>query len=186
MDALELLLTRTSTPLLSAPAPSAEQLDIMLQAASRAPDHGSLRPYRFIRIEGEALAQLGELFVEATLTDEPDAAEAKIAKCRAMPLRAPLILAAVAVTQAHPKVPVSEQVITAGCAVHGLIQAAYVQNIGAIWRTGDLSFNAHVARGLGLAEQEQLIGFIYLGQVVKAKPTPELSTAGLLSDWGDA
>ena len=186
MDALELLLTRTSTPLLSEPAPSAEQLELMLKAALRAPDHGSLRPYRFIRVEGTGRERLGELFAAATLAQDPAASEAQLTKCRAMPLRAPLILVAVAVTQQHPKVPVSEQVITAGCAVHGLVQAAYAQDIGAIWRSGDLAFNPRVAEGLGLAEQEQIVGFVYLGQVVKAKPTPELDATGLLTDWGVA
>lgn len=183
MDAMDLLLTRTSSPMLTGEAPSEEQLAKMLRAALRAPDHGSLRPYRFIRIAGEGLRALGELYVEAGLAEDSNLPEAQINKLRQMPLRAPMMLVAVAVTQEHPKVPVSEQIITAGCAAHAVVQAAYAQGIGAMWRSGAMAFNAHVAQGLGLAAHEQLIGFIYLGQTVKAKPVPDTDPAGLMIDW---
>ncbi len=183
MEALDLLLNRTSSPMLQGEAPSDEQLALMLKAAARAPDHGSLQPYRFIRVEGKGLNALGELFVEASLATEADLPEAQINKLRQMPRRAPLILVAVAVTQEHPKVPVSEQLITAGCAAHAVVQAAYAQGLGAMWRSGAMAFNPIVAKGLGLAAHEQIIGFIYLGQVVKAKPTPDVEPADLLTEW---
>lgn len=183
MQALDLLLNRTSSPMLTGEAPSDVQLELMLKAALRAPDHGSLRPYRFIRIQGEGLKALGELYVKAGLAEDSDLPEAQINKLRQMPLRAPMILVAVAVTQEHPKVPVSEQVITAGCAAHAVVQAAFAQGIGAMWRSGAMAFNGRVAEGLGLASHEQIIGFIYLGQTVKAKPVPESDPAGLMVDW---
>ncbi|GGB80470.1 nitroreductase [Marinobacterium zhoushanense] len=183
MDALELLLTRTSSPLLQEPAPTADQLELMMKAASRAPDHGSLTPYRFLKVEGEGLRALGELFLTAGRASAGELSEAQATKLRNMPLRAPMILVAVAVTQEHPKVPVSEQVITAGCAAHAVVQAACAQGVGAMWRSGDMAFNPKVAQGLGLAENEQIIGFIYLGQTVKEKTVPEADTARLITDW---
>jgi len=183
MDALELLLNRTSSPLLAAPAPNAEQLELMMKAASRAPDHGSLRPYRFLRVEGKGLAALGELFLEAGRAASGELSEAQATKLRNMPTRAPMILVAIAVTREHPKVPVGEQVITAGCAAHAVVQAACALGVGAMWRSGDMAFNPRVAEGLGLADNERIIGFVYLGQVVKAKPAPEVDSATLISDW---
>ncbi|MBT00706.1 MAG: nitroreductase [Oceanospirillaceae bacterium] len=183
MEALDLLLNRTSSPLLKAPAPSAEQLETLMRAAARAPDHGSLQPYRFLRIEGQGLEALGELFVEASRAEQGELDEAQLKKLRSMPGRAPLILAAIAVTQEHPKVPVSEQVITAGCAAHAVVQAASALGLGAMWRSGALAFNPLVAKGLGLRTHEQLIGFIYLGNVIKEKPTPDADPHALISDW---
>lgn len=58
MDALEALINRTSCPKLEGPAPTADQLESMLQAAVRAPDHGALRPWRFILTEGEGLVRM--------------------------------------------------------------------------------------------------------------------------------
>ena len=65
--------------------------------------------------------------------------------------------------QEHFKVPKSEQLLAAACAAHGILLAAYAQGIGAVWRTGELSYSAHVAKGLGLGAGEEVIGFLYLG-----------------------
>ena len=62
MDALSLLLNRSSQPRLSAPAPSGEALENIMQAALRAPDHACLTPWRFIVCEGKGLDKLGQLF----------------------------------------------------------------------------------------------------------------------------
>ena len=35
--------------------------------------------------------------------------------------------------------------------------------IGAVWRTGDFAFDRNVHQQLGLAEQDQIIGFLYVG-----------------------
>ena len=65
MQALDLLLNRVSVGRLLEPAPDAAQRELMFRAALRAPDHGQLRPWRFITVDGEARARLGELFAEA-------------------------------------------------------------------------------------------------------------------------
>ena len=45
MDALELLVNRRSASRLTEPAPAGEQLQNILRAALRAPDHGTLQPW---------------------------------------------------------------------------------------------------------------------------------------------
>ena len=65
MDALTLLHERNSMGKLMAPAPSAEQMEAIYQAALRAPDHAELTPWRFIEFTGGGLERLGELFAEA-------------------------------------------------------------------------------------------------------------------------
>ena len=64
MDALDALLNRVSAPRLCEPAPDAAQRELLFRAALRAPDHGQLRPWRFLTIEGAAREKLGELFAE--------------------------------------------------------------------------------------------------------------------------
>lgn len=184
MDALTLLHNRTSTPALQAPAPTPEQLDIMYRAALRAPDHACLRPWRFIEVAGDDLDALGEVFVAASaavcdggLSDE------KAAKMRRMPHRAPMIIVAVATLHTHPKVPEIEQVITAGCAAQAVVQAAYAQGLGAMWRTGDLAFNQRVMDALGLASHEKLIGFIYIGTPMAQKGVPAAQWAENVTQW---
>lgn len=183
MNAIELLLNRTSSPALTDPAPSAEQLQTMLSAATRAPDHGSLRPYRFLVIKDEGLDRLGELFLRATKAQSKDIDETKRNRLLNMPRRAPMILAVIAVKQDHPKVPYSEQVITAGCAAQAVVQAAFALGLGAMWRSGDLMFDPYVSKGLGLEQHEEIVGFIYLGQPLKVKEVPIVDTEPMLAEW---
>ncbi len=53
MDALELLINRRSASRLAEPAPTGEQLQNILRAGMRAPDHKSMQPWHFFVIEGE-------------------------------------------------------------------------------------------------------------------------------------
>ena len=93
MDAIEALVTRKSSAMLTTPAPSKDDLQVMMQAAVRAPDHCRLRPWRFIVIEGAAREKLGRIFEEAHKIREPDATEAMLQKERGKPLRAPMVIA---------------------------------------------------------------------------------------------
>lgn len=185
MDALDALINRVSVARLSEPAPTPEQRELLLRAALRAPDHGQLRPWRFLSIEGEAREALGELFVRAELARDAQAPAALLDKTRAMPLRAPLLMVVIACVKEHPKVPESEQLLAAGCAAHGMLLAAHAQGLGAIWRTGALSHDPVVHAGLGLADNERLIGFLYIGTPQGERRTPPvLEAADFVRDWG--
>lgn len=184
MQALDVLLNRVSVPRLVEPAPDAAQREILFGAALRAPDHGLLKPYRFLSVEGAARERMGELLAEALLLQDPEASAQQVDKARQGPFRAPLVVVVVARLQDHPKVPRSEQRVTAGCAAHGVLLAAYALGLGGVWRTGELSFSPHVAKGFGLSDDEEVLGFLYLGTPlnpprVAAKEDP----AAFVSAW---
>ena len=82
MDTMQSLLSRVSVPpkLLGDPAPSGADLDEIMAAAMSAPDHGALMPWRFITIEGEARAKLGEVFVDALMKRDPGADQRAISQ----------------------------------------------------------------------------------------------------------
>ncbi|MCI2963995.1 Putative NAD(P)H nitroreductase ydjA [Shewanella baltica] len=168
MDAIELLLTRQSTPRLIAPAPDATQLKIILDAAIRVPDHGALAPWEFIIATDQGLNTLAEIFVEAAKASGAD--EDFVNKAKGMPMRAPMVITVVAKTQQHPKVPVLEQQIAAGCATMAMQQAAFALGIGAVWRTGDFAFDANVNAALGLESHDQIVGFLYVGTPAVVAP----------------
>lgn len=184
MDALTLLNNRNSAPKLSQPGPDRDTLHKILGAALRAPDHGRLHPWRFLIIEGKARYRLGELFASALLARKPDASPEEIAKNQEAPLRAPLIIAVIAQPQEHAKVPKIEQVLSAGSAAHSILLAAQALGLGAIWRTGDNSYDANVKAGLGLTGDEELIGYIYLGTPVGVpKPLPDVRVEDFATYW---
>ncbi|WP_069383876.1 nitroreductase family protein [Halomonas caseinilytica] len=185
MDAMTLLHERGSMGKLTGPAPSAEQLDALYRAALRAPDHKELRPWRFVEFSGAGLERLGELFAEAEFRENPHIDDAALNAARKKPLRAPMIIAVIArVTPDEPKVPRVEQVLSAGCAAHGLLLAAHAQGLGAMWRTGRYAFDPTVRKGLGLDEQDELVGFIYLGQLGgRHRSLPEHDPSDFVERW---
>src|SRR5210317_2140447 len=93
---IEFLLSRNSAPVLIEPAPSGEALQRMFQAAMRAPDHGNLKPWRFITITGDRRSDLGELFAVAAAQRNGDLTTEQLERFVAQPMRAPLIIVVVA------------------------------------------------------------------------------------------
>ena len=184
MDVLEALLNRVSVARLSDPAPSPAQREQLFAAALRAPDHAQLSPWRFLTVEGDARLRLGELFAEALGAQAGEVKPEALEKARKGPLRAPLVVVEIACLQAHPKVPPDEQLLSAGCAAHALLLAAEGQGLGAMWRTGAQAEDPLVARGLGLAAHERIVGFVYLGSVDGERRSPRvLAVSDFVQAW---
>ena len=184
MDFLEGLISRISSPVLTEPAPSKEQLDKLFQAALRAPDHARLRPWRFLVISGEARNALGEVFASASLQAQPDLSPEAVARCKGLPLRAPVLVGLICRVQEHPKVPEIEQQLSVAAAAQNILNSAYAQGIGAIWRTGAVTYHPATAKGLGLDDNECLLGFIYLGTPGGPKKKLEtLDVESYVTEW---
>lgn len=171
LSAVELLLQRHSTPMLTSPAPSKSQLDIILQAGMAVPDHGALLPWQFIVAQNSGLDTLSGIFVDAVNSSEAE--QAKVEKAAKMPYRAPLIIVVATQYQTHAKVPKQEQLVAAGCCVHAMQMAAFSLGYGAMWRTGDMAYSDKVKLGLAIDVQEDIVGFLYIGtetRELSAKP----------------
>jgi nitroreductase len=174
MEALEAVITRCSVPpaFLAEPAPDDAALERILAAGASAPDHGRLRPWRFIVIKGTARARLGEVFAAALRRRDPAAPEAALEQARGGPLRAPLVIAVVAtIDPRHAKIPEIEQILSAGAAVQNMLLAAHAQGYGGKWLTGANAYDEHVRVALGLATDDRLVAFLYLGSVDGQPPT---------------
>ena len=181
MDALTALQTRTAAPRLVAPAPNVAEMQEVLKAGLRAPDHGMLRPWRFLIVEGqEALAKLGELFVAARA---PDSEEQK-AKLRDAPLRAPMVIIAVATIGSTDKIPAVEQIMSAGAAVQNMSVALHALGYGSIWRTGGVCYDERVNLALGLAATDQIVAYLYVGTpTFKERPVPQHNIDDFVQRW---
>lgn len=143
MDALDLLLTRKSAMKLDAPAPSEADLDKMFQSAVRAPDHGRLRPWRFVVIEGDKRARLGELMADAMRNRDPGVTEDMLVRERAKPMRAPTIVVAAARVQKGHRIPECEQIAAAAAATQNIMLAAHALGYGAMWKTGEPAYRSN-------------------------------------------
>ena len=143
---------------MTSPGPSDHELRAMLEVAMRVPDHGKIAPWKFIIIEGDDRAALGVIAAEA-LGDEDAAAQFT---------RAPVVVAVLASPKAHPKVPRSEQILSAGAACMNLMVAAQSQGFAAQWLTGPAAYEDSVKAALGGGAGDEVAAFIYLGTAVEA------------------
>lgn len=183
---LQALDQRRSVPSLQLgePAPDDATLLRMLQSAVRVPDHGKMVPFRFLRLRGDARHALGEFLARRTRERDPDAATAAVEKDRQRFSHAPLIITVIARLRDNPKVPAQEQLLTAGSVCFALLQAAQGCGFGAQWLTAWMAYDAEVARHLGLADDEHIVGFIHIGTPklqVPDRDRPDPAT--LLQDW---
>lgn len=180
---IEFLLSRASTGNLSEPGPDEEALRLILAVAVRAADHGKLRPWRFYVIRGEARNRLSELFVESLLRREPGASAAQIEKERGKPLRSPLMIAVVAKVVEGHKIPVVEQVLSAGAAAMNILNASHALGFGAKWVTGANCYDREFRCRFGLDGADQLVGFIHIGSIEAVPESPRPDPLSLAIEW---
>jgi nitroreductase len=186
--AVQTLQSRRSVPALKLrePGPSAAQIEAAIDAALRAPDHGALRPWRFVLIQGSARARLSELFVRRMLERDPDTPPGKLDKARRMPLAAPLVIAVGVRVQGEHKVPELEQLLAGGAGVMNLLNVFHAQGFGAIWLTGANAYDAQIAQALQFGADERCLGFVYVGSTDdQSREEPrQIERLGAVREWG--
>lgn len=186
MTPFDLLSGRRSVPSrqLGEPGPSPEQLERLLAAAIRVPDHGKLTPWRLLLIRGAERQRLGAALADIHRRIEPNVPDAVVAKDRERFDFAPLIVAVIARITPDHKVPQQEQILSAGCVAYNLLLGAQALGFGAQWLTGWAAYDRDVAALLGLADQERIISFVHIGTAREPAPErlrPDVST--LVTEW---
>ena len=167
--ALDQLLSRRSVGPLQEPAPDGADLDLILDAGLRAPDHGRLRPWRFVVIRGEARLAFGEKLGEAAAVRDPANSSALAEPYRAWVRRTPMLIAVGAVVKPG-NIPEIEQLLAAGAAAMNMLNALHMLGYGGMWVTGPTTYDPAVNKLLGFEAPSRLVGFLTVG-------TPAPSTA---------
>jgi len=183
---IDLLLARRSVSAnsLGEPGPSASEIELMLRAASRVPDHKKLVPWRFLLFQGEARAVFGRVLAEVCGTEEKDASAFRLENEAKRFLRAPLVIAVISRVVKSPAAPEWEQILSAGAACQNLIVAATALRYGAQWITEWCGYSEGVRKALRLADNERVAGFVYIG-TPKEKPEERErpSLAEIVAPW---
>lgn len=183
-ELLQLLHSRVSVPQLTGPGPNEQQLNEIIRSALRAPDHARLRPWKYLCIREQGQKNLGQLFASSQAVLNPQLSPEQLQKFKKMPMRAPILIAAIADCKPHDKVPEIEQLLSAGAGVQNILLASYALGFGAIWRTGAMVNDLQVLKALGITEQQSLIGFIYIGHAnCKLKQPPEIDVEQFMENW---
>ncbi|MFD2854778.1 nitroreductase [Seohaeicola zhoushanensis] len=182
--ALDFLLTRRSRPAktLIAPVPSHDELMVLLTAAGRVPDHGKLEPWRFIVIEGAAMARIAD--IAAARGAELGKSDEDIAKGRGQHDQGHLAVVVVEKPVASEKIPPLEQTYSAGAVCLSLVNAALASGWGACWLTGWPSHDAAFReRAFGLAADERIAGIVHIGTEGSAPPERPRPDIAALTTW---
>lgn len=146
-------------------------IERLLEAAVQAPNHHRVYPWRFFVLSGPARERLGDVLAGALLRRNPQASPEQLEVERRRPLRAPLLIAVAVEKPEQPKVIEIENVCAVAAAVQNLLLAAHDLGLAAMWRTGTAAYDADVKDFLGLAPDQHLIAFVYLGYPLEA-PQP--------------
>jgi nitroreductase len=163
MQAIEALLRRHSARALKEPAPDDAALGLIFESATRAPDHGRLRPWRFIVIRSEERARFGELLAGHLRRTKGAVSDEALERERRKAFRAPLIIVVAAVVTVDGKIPEIEQALSAGAAAQNMLHAAFALGFNAMWKTGGPAYDGQVKAALGLESKDAIVGFLYVG-----------------------
>ena len=182
MSVFETIKRRRSIGKMTAQEPTREQVERLLEAATHAPNHHNAEPWRFFVLAGKARNELGEIMAASLATRLREAgklsdeqAEPVLAKERYKPLRSPIVIVVAAEHPTQPRVVAIENVTATAAAVQNMLLAAEELGLAAMWRTGDAASDPGVKQWLGLASEDTILAFVYLGYpaIPKLERTPQ-------------
>ena len=185
--ALAFLKARRSRPakLFSLPIPTRAQVEEILTAAIRVPDHGKLEPWRLIVVQGAAFQRLADLAEARAKALGGDAEMA--AKGRGQYDLGKLAVVVIASPKPSPKIPPVEQLMSAAALCFGIVNAAEAAGWGANWLTGWPAHDAvFAAQAFGCTEGETVAGIVHIGTPPEDgpdRPRPDLSK---IVSWAEA
>ncbi len=167
VDILEVIRSRRSIGKVRPDPVPRDLVEQLLEAAVQAPNHHLTLPWRFCVLTGEARADLGDLMaagVRASLPDpESDEGRFQLERASAKAFRAPVIVVAGVHHETEDPVVRHENALAGAAAVQNLLLAAHALGLGAMWRTGLPAYDPAVKAHFGLDQEDDLIGFVYVG-----------------------
>lgn len=163
MELFEAIYTRQTQGKVKPDPLPRELIEKLLGAAVQAPNHYKVRPWRFVVLTGEGRKRLGDVMAASQTDRKPDLPPEALDKTRALPLRAPLVIAVGADKPAEEKVLEIENICAVAAACQNILLAAHALGLGVIWRTGEWARDAKVKEFLGFAPDQHIVGFIYVG-----------------------
>ena len=157
-----------------------EDLNKILAAGIRVPDHGALNPWKINVIKGDKLKLIDENIILTEFKKEnPNASAAQLEIESKRFQRASIILAVLSTPLEHPKIPTWEMILSSGAVCMNLLSCAQSLGYAAQWLTEWYAYNQKMLEYLGgRPEVDKISGFIYLGHKLeepmeRRRPDPQ-------------
>lgn len=150
-----------------------DQIELILNNAQWAPNHGKTEPWRFQVFQSEAsrneLSQnLGRIYMETTSSESQN--DMKLAKLIRRPLISSVVIAVNMSRQKEEKIPEIEEIEAVACAIQNMQLTANAYGIGAFWSSPKLIYTSQMNHYLNIGEKDKCLGLIYLGYTKEAWP----------------
>lgn len=183
-EALRLLGLRHSVgpKYLTPPGPSTEQWERAAELALRAPDHGGLRPFRFVVVDDADRPALSGLFAAGAAQRGQDAEAVERARARAF--NGPGLAALVArVRDDVEDVPAHEQWLCVGAALMNFLNALHLMGFGAKALSGASVSDPAVSAAF-CGQGEVLASWVIAGRPSRAgHPKENAAASQAISRW---
>ena len=161
---------------LGEPGPTPDQLDRILAAAIRVPDHGKLAPWRFVVIRSDQRDAFAALLEQAYRAEHPEPGKVELEAVRQFAHQAPALVVAFSAPAHASHIPIWEQQLSAGAACMNLLIATHAEGLAGGWLTGWAAYSDMVRDRLGGGSGERIAGFLFLGTPMRdleERPRPE-------------
>ncbi len=174
MSVFDIMRRRRSISKMIEERPTVTQVEQVLEAATYAPNHHKVEPWKFIVLAGKAREELGiimalSLFTKLSETSDEDI-KSRLRKERNKPLLSPVVIVVVAERSCRPKVLEIENIEAVAAAVENMLLASEELGLACMWRTGEAAYDWRVKEWLGLAPEDHIVSFLYLGYPAISSP----------------
>ena len=157
-----------------------DDLQTIINAGIRVPDHGALNPWKIKVIQNEKLKAIDENIILAEFKREnPNASNESLEIESKRLQRASVVLAVLSTPVEHPKIPKWEMVLSSGAVCMNLLSCAQSLGYAAQWLTEWYAYNKKMLEYLeGRQGIDQISGFIYIGHKIdepneRRRPDPQ-------------
>ncbi len=155
-------------------------IDKILAAGIRVPDHGALNPWKIKVIIGEKLKKIDEgIILSEFKKQNPNANQTSLEIESKRLQRASVVFAVISTPVEHPKIPKWEMRLSSGAVCMNLLSCAQSLGYAAQWLTEWYAYNEKMLEYLGGRKNlDRISGFIYVGHKTeqpneRRRPEPE-------------
>ena len=154
---------------MSSEAINKDDLNSIIKAGLRVPDHGALSPWKITVLQGESLKKVdNEIILPEFIRANPNADIQFQEKESKRLQRAGAVIAVLSTPLEHPSVPRWEMQLSSGAVCMNLLACAQSLGYAAQWLTEWYAYNDKMLGFLGgIENKDKISGFIYIGHKVE-------------------
>lgn len=156
----------------------------ILVNATWAPNHGQGEPWQFTVFTGDGLHTFAKFQSELYKQEAGDAfKEDKYEKMKVQPLKASHIISLATKRSSKKSIPEIEDIEAVSCAVQNIYLSVSAYGLGGYWTTGGVTYMEKAKSFLGLAEEDRLLGFFYIGHIAVPSPAAKRQPVTEKVNW---